>query len=35
MKVRDSPDPARFCRMTTQEVRENFLIESLFSPDVI
>ena len=35
MKVRYSPDPVRFCRMTTQEVRENFLIESLFSPDVI
>jgi len=35
MKVRYSPDPVRFCRMTTQEVRENFLIESLFAPDEI
>jgi 4-deoxy-L-threo-5-hexosulose-uronate ketol-isomerase len=35
MKVRYSPDPIRFCRMTTQEVRENFLIESLFGPDEI
>jgi len=35
MKVRYSPDPIRFCRMTTQEVRENFLIESLFAPDEI
>ncbi len=35
MKVRYSPDPVRFCRMTTQEVRENFLIESLFGPDEI
>lgn len=35
MKVRYSPDPVRFSRMTTQEVRENFLIESLFRPDVV
>ena len=35
MKVRYLPDPVRFCRMTTQEVRENFLIESLFQPDLI
>ena len=35
MQVRYSPDPVRFCRMTTEEVRENFLIESLFQPDVI
>ena len=35
MKVRYSPDPVRFCRMTTQEVRENFLIDSLFGPDEI
>ena len=35
MEVRYSPDPVRFCRMTTQEVRDNFLIESLFKPDVI
>jgi 4-deoxy-L-threo-5-hexosulose-uronate ketol-isomerase len=35
MKVRYSPGPIRFCRMTTQEVRENFLIESLFAPDEI
>ncbi|MCK5564976.1 MAG: 5-dehydro-4-deoxy-D-glucuronate isomerase [Planctomycetes bacterium] len=35
MQVRYSPDPVRFCRMTTQEVRDDFLIESLFQPDVI
>lgn len=35
MEVRYSPDPVRFSRMTTQEVRDNFLVESLFSPDVI
>ena len=35
MEVRYSPDPARFCRMTTQEVRDTFLIESLFHPDSI
>ena len=35
MEVRYSPDPVRFCRMTTQEVRDNFLIESLFKPDTI
>ncbi|MCF7954296.1 MAG: 5-dehydro-4-deoxy-D-glucuronate isomerase [Phycisphaerae bacterium] len=35
MEVRYSPDPVRFCRMTTQEVRDNFLIESLFKADTI
>ena len=35
MEVRYSPDPVRFCRMTTQEVRDNFLLESLFKIDVI
>ena len=35
MEVRYSPDPVRFCRMTTQEVRDSFLLESLFTPDVI
>jgi len=35
MKVKYSPDPVRFCRMTTQEIRDSFLIESLFAPDVI
>lgn len=35
MQVRYSPDPVRFCRMTTQEVRENFLVESLFQPNAI
>ena len=35
MEVRYSPDPVRFCRMTTQEVRENFLVESLFRPGAI
>lgn len=35
MEVRYSPDPVRFCRMTTQEVRDSFLIESLFKPNSI
>lgn len=35
MKVRYSPDPERFCRMTTREVRESFLIDSLFLPNTI
>ncbi|MCE5186289.1 MAG: 5-dehydro-4-deoxy-D-glucuronate isomerase [Planctomycetaceae bacterium] len=35
MQVRYSPDPVRFCRMTTEEVRENFLIEMLFKPGTI
>lgn len=35
MEVRYSPDPVRFCRMTTREVRDSFLIESLFKPDAI
>ena len=35
MEIRYSPDPVRFCRMTTQEVRDNFLVESLFKPDEI
>ena len=30
MQVRYSPDPTRFARMTTQEVRDSFLIETLF-----
>jgi len=32
MDVRYLPDPIRFCRMTTQETRENFLIEGFFEP---
>jgi len=35
MKVRYLPDPVHFCRMTTEEIRGNFLIESLFKPDSI
>jgi 4-deoxy-L-threo-5-hexosulose-uronate ketol-isomerase len=35
MQVRYAPDPVRFCRMTTEEVRENFLIETLFRPGAI
>jgi len=35
MEVRYTPDPVRFSRMTTQEVRDNFLIENLFKPGVI
>jgi len=33
MQVRYSADPVRFSRMTTQEVRDEFLIETLFQPD--
>ncbi len=35
MGIRYSPDPVRFCRMTTQEIRSIFLIESLFQPDSV
>jgi 4-deoxy-L-threo-5-hexosulose-uronate ketol-isomerase len=35
MEVRYSSNPAHFCKMTTEEIRENFLIESLFKPDSI
>ncbi|MCP4625388.1 MAG: 5-dehydro-4-deoxy-D-glucuronate isomerase [bacterium] len=35
MIVRYSPDPVRFSRMTTGEVRDNFLVESLFTPNAI
>lgn len=35
MEVRYSPDPVRFCRMTTQEVRDSFLIKSLYNTDAI
>ena len=35
MEVRYTPAPEAFCRMTTQEVRDKFLIETLFSPDAI
>ena len=35
MKVRYLPDPVHFCRMTTEEIRASFLIESLFTPDSI
>lgn len=35
MEVRYSPDLVRFSTMTTEEIRENFLIENLFRPDVI
>ena len=35
MEVRYSPDAVRFCRMTTQETRDSFLIESLYKPDTI
>jgi 4-deoxy-L-threo-5-hexosulose-uronate ketol-isomerase len=31
MDVRYLPDPVRFSHMTTQEVRENFLVEGLFA----
>ena len=35
MEVRYSPDPVRFERMTTEEIRRHFLIESLFEPEAI
>ena len=35
MQVRYSADPVRFSRMTTQEVRDEFLIDTLFQPDSI
>ncbi len=35
MELRYVPDPVRFCRMTTQEIRETFLIENLFGRDRI
>jgi 4-deoxy-L-threo-5-hexosulose-uronate ketol-isomerase len=35
MEVRYTPDAERFCRMTTQEVRDAFLITSLFKPNVV
>jgi len=35
MQVRYSADPVRFSRMTTQEVRGDFLIDTLFQPDSV
>jgi 4-deoxy-L-threo-5-hexosulose-uronate ketol-isomerase len=35
MDVRHPADPIRFERMTTAEIRQNFLVESLFRPDEI
>lgn len=35
METRYMPDAVRFSRMTTQEMRGSFLVESLFKPDVI
>jgi 4-deoxy-L-threo-5-hexosulose-uronate ketol-isomerase len=35
MKVRYTADPVRFSRMTTDEVRESFLVDGLFAPDCI
>jgi 4-deoxy-L-threo-5-hexosulose-uronate ketol-isomerase len=35
MQVRISADPVRFSRMTTDEIRETFLIDTLFKKDVI
>ena len=32
MDVRYLPDPIRFCRMTTQETRDHFLVGGLFEP---
>jgi 4-deoxy-L-threo-5-hexosulose-uronate ketol-isomerase len=35
MKTRNVADQERYQRMTTQELRESFLVESLFQPDVV
>jgi 4-deoxy-L-threo-5-hexosulose-uronate ketol-isomerase len=35
MEVRYAADPVRFPRMNTEEIRENFLIQSLFEPGKI
>ena len=35
MNVRYAPDPVRFERMSTQEIRESFLIDTLFGEDSI
>jgi 4-deoxy-L-threo-5-hexosulose-uronate ketol-isomerase len=35
MEIRYAADPVRFLRMTTEELRENFLIQSLFVPGKI
>ncbi len=35
MEVRYSPDYVRFSRMTTEEIRESFLVENLFKPNAI
>ncbi len=35
MKVRYTADPVRFTRMTTEEIRENFLVDELFAADSI
>ncbi|NLP11955.1 5-dehydro-4-deoxy-D-glucuronate isomerase [bacterium] len=35
MKTRIVADPVRFLRMTTEEIRNTFLLDSLFKPDVI
>jgi 4-deoxy-L-threo-5-hexosulose-uronate ketol-isomerase len=33
MEIRHAPDPVRFARMNTAELREAFLVEDLFVPD--
>lgn len=33
MQIRYVPDPVRFSRMTTQETRDAFLVDTLFEPD--
>ncbi len=35
MKVRYAPDPVHFERMSSEEVRESFLIDTLFGEDSI
>jgi 4-deoxy-L-threo-5-hexosulose-uronate ketol-isomerase len=35
MNIRHLPDPVRFERLTTEEVRENFLVDTLFADDQV
>ena len=35
MQLRYAPDPVRFARMTTEELRANFLVEHLFRPGTV
>ena len=35
MKILYTPDPVRFLRMTTDEIRDAFLMNDLFQPDKV